>query len=456
MTNFVNITNPGRTQGLSSVPNLGSPDGPSETTNAQRTASIPDSIVLKQLKRMRGYFSEYFAGTQVHIYINDVKIDAVAIGWNASQTKTPVYGYASEQYDGVMRGNFIVNGELSIAFKEAAYLHLINEHIKQRTINEETYAQNLRKLSALPVDKKLFLLGALQPAVSPIIGATMNEDGTAQVVLSDNAIEEILGGHLSFDALADALEDSIWGLHSFKPTRNLTRPDQMDLTDLVDRNGVPYKTIGPGFQILITYGNIENPEAESTVKALNDVHIIDSSQSVEPSSGFTIETYRFFARGLDEPIGGLRGFSYKAGDHRPDPDTFAPILRSYRIDLRTGVNPATYSFTADIIPDIGVFTKKSLSEKSISSDSGHAAQSDYIPSPVAKVLISIPHDWTESDPAYDNITEKNPAARMAILQKLAAVLLDQHVASSIEHPIKSQIVEVDGLLNAIDIRIEIS
>jgi len=456
MPNYANLMNPSnfaRLQGLSPLPGLSASAIGPETTNA---ASIPDSIILKQLRRMRSYFSEYYAGTQVKVFINDVRIDTVAIGWNASQTKSPIYGYASEQFDGIMRGSFIVNGEITIAFKEAAYLHLINEHIKSRTIDTETYAQNLRKLSALPADKKLFLLGALNPAVSPIIGATVNEDGTAQVVLTDNAIEEILGGHLSFDALADALEDSIWGLHSMKPTRNLTRPDQMDLRDMTDRNGIVYNTVGPGFQILITYGNIENPEAESTVKALNDVHIIGSSQSIEPSSGFIIETYAFFARGLDEPTGGLRGFVYQSDDKRPDPDTFAPILRTYRIDLRTDVDPVSFTFASDIMPDIGIFLESALAENAISSDAGHGAQSAYTPSPTAKVVVSIPHDWTQSDSAYDNITDKNPAARRAILRKLASVLIDQYIKTGIGRPVQSQVVEIDGLSNAIDVRIEIS
>jgi len=458
MTNYANIVNPGGIDlpSPSFSSNINDPVGTPETTNAQRTTTIPDGIILNQLKRMRGYYSEFFAGTQVKVYINDVRIEAVAIGWNASQTKTPIYGYASEQYDGVMRGNFIVNGELSIAFKEAAYLHLINEHIKGRTVNTETYAQDLKKLATIPADKKLFLLGALQPAIAPIIGATMNEDGTAQIILTDNAIEEILGGHLDFDTLANAMEDSIWGLHSMKPTRNLTRPDQMDIVNTTDRNGIPYRVVGSGFQILVTYGNIENPEAESTVKSLNDVHIIGSSQNIEPSSGFIIETFQFFARGLDEPIGGLRGFTYEAGSKRPDPDTFAPRLRTYKIDLTTGVDPSTYTFAADIMPDIGVFVKKNLAENTVSSNSGHSAQSNFISSPVTKVIVSIPHDWTESDPAYENITTKNPAARRAILRKLATVLLNDYINPGVEYPIKSQIVEVGGLLNAINIQIEIS
>jgi len=456
MTRFATILNPGNLNRLSDLSSIPTVNAGSSSDVASASSAIPDSVILRQLRRMRSYFSEYFSGTQVKVYINDVRVDMVTIGWNAEQSKTPVYGYASTQYDGIMRGNFIVNGEFSIAFKETAYLHVINEHIKSKSIDTEQYTENLKKLAAIPPDKKLFLLGSLNPAIAPIIAAGVNPDGTTQIVLSDNTIEDILGGRYNFDSLANMLEDSIWGLQNLKPTKSIPRPDELDLIISTDKNGISYSKVGSGFNILITYGNVENPEAESTVKSLTDVHIVSSGQACDPSSGFIIETYRFFARGLDEPIGGMTGFAIQPGDRRPDPENFAPILRTYTIDLTRGVDPSTLTFSSSTLSDITVTIQKGLAAKSISTDPGHAAQSAYIPNPVAKVVVSTPHDWTESDPAHPSITDRNPATRLAILQKLANVILEQYVKPGSDGSIVSQIVEVDGLLNVIEVRVEIS
>src|SRR3990167_7047716 len=75
---------------------------------------------------------DYFTGTQASIYIGDVYVDeVVSYAYSVQQTKTPIYGYASQLFDAVSAGPVLVTGNFSINFKESGYLYLILMRYKQ-------------------------------------------------------------------------------------------------------------------------------------------------------------------------------------------------------------------------------------------------------------------------------------------------------------------------------------
>ena len=77
------------------------------------------------------YPYDYFAGTDCKIFFGDIWVDdIITIQYNVSQGKSPIYGYASQNFDAIARGQVIVEGNLSVAFKEVGYLNLIQAQME--------------------------------------------------------------------------------------------------------------------------------------------------------------------------------------------------------------------------------------------------------------------------------------------------------------------------------------
>lgn len=85
------------------------------------------------------YFPEdYFSGSDVSLYFDDVYMDDVqALEFGLTERVMPVYGYNSYTADAFARGQRIVQGSFTIAFKEAGYVYRIMEHIGQHKQNSK-------------------------------------------------------------------------------------------------------------------------------------------------------------------------------------------------------------------------------------------------------------------------------------------------------------------------------
>ena len=77
------------------------------------------------------YFPEdYFSGADVTIYFGDIFVDDITgLEFTLQERVLPVYGYNSYTYDSVARGQRLVQGSFTIAFREAGYIYRILEHI---------------------------------------------------------------------------------------------------------------------------------------------------------------------------------------------------------------------------------------------------------------------------------------------------------------------------------------
>lgn len=375
-------------------------------------------IQLKQLRKLREYYTEFYSGQQVRGYINDVLLDLVAIGWNATQNKMPVYGFASQLFDAVAEGTFIINGEFTLAFKDIATMHFIDRHIRGQEYDAETHAANIKKLRALPSASVMYEMGpgsvGLTPLVAQIQELTIDEqgnivpDGTkGKIFVSKNRIEDLFGGPDNFDDLCDALEDSIWGIGDYYKNK-YKRPDEMDKVRKHDSYGIGYDVAGKGFNLLITFGNPNNPESEHSLKVLNDVHILGSAQSIDPNAGFIIETFSFFARNMDQPMSNYKGFD------KPNIPT-EKIGRSASV-LNFTISLATFdhcnkNFFEEPTDMVLAIKDKIRNLKNEDKNS----QTYFI-----KSEILIPSDWTiDSAENETRIIEKGPIARKNLLNYFA-------------------------------------
>jgi hypothetical protein len=280
------------------------------------------------------YEYDWFSGSQIGVMIGDVLIDgAVAISFNVEQTKTPVYGYANQYYTFLADGHVLVQGVLTIAFKEAGYLlwpiKRFQEKVAAINASKDVDAEESRlnwtsprysvdsqgkKVNSYnPKQDGFTLSGAANAAkrkqvieanVEQMFGWQETADQTRQNRNFNRFWQEL--GALPDDAFedwAEAFEDAIWfGSDVANPTvrdklfsRNLPNDKRIsDESVLRHRRADQY----PKTDIWIVYGDMSRHPANHTVKKLLDLSFTGQSSSIEISGQPVYEQYNFIARNL--------------------------------------------------------------------------------------------------------------------------------------------------------------
>lgn len=81
---------------------------------------------------------QYFSGAQASAFIGDVWVDDIlALDYNVQHTRLPQFGYGSQHYDFIPKGNIIVTGSFTVNFREPNYLWLILERYKKFNTTRE-------------------------------------------------------------------------------------------------------------------------------------------------------------------------------------------------------------------------------------------------------------------------------------------------------------------------------
>lgn len=254
------------------------------------------------------YERDYFSGSQAKVFIGDIWVDdIVTFQYNTINNKAPIYGYASQQFDAVAQGTFIVNGQFTIAFKETGYLNLVWKEYNRIKRQEGRTDQNIAERKAA-IKAKFEQLRANGKFQSKIVqsGVTAGA-GSFLRVAQGKTVEDIMAEATDpqdFEDKAEVLEDSIWGAAEVdgNPFRvdpgaqnRIIRPDLFDAEDGKDASQ-------GGFNILLTFGDYNNRQAEHTVKALNNCHITGETTILTPDGNPIGLSYTFFARGIDERL----------------------------------------------------------------------------------------------------------------------------------------------------------
>ena len=93
--------------------------------------SPPAGVINTRKQTEYQYFPEdYFSGSDVTVYFGDVWADdIVSLSFTLEEKVLPIYGYASYTYDEVARGNRLVSGQFTVAFKEVGWLYTILDHV---------------------------------------------------------------------------------------------------------------------------------------------------------------------------------------------------------------------------------------------------------------------------------------------------------------------------------------
>ena len=250
------------------------------------------------------YDLDYFNGAQMFVYIGDTWVDEVtSMSYQLTQSKTPLYGYASQLYDDVAPGQVLVQGQFTINFKEQGYMWAVLRRYFGITshqlggIKTSKYDTNLLKTqkgstTTMPDLRK----GGKRSASNQRMIARANIDRIASGEATRYQrfkFYQGMAGYASHDAgtsrdrgfenIVEAFEDEIWNPNSTNAGLNsqLRRPDQNAFD---------------GFDIYAVWGDYTNPRANHTVQKIIGVHLTSNGKSVQTGPGVIQEEYSFIAQ----------------------------------------------------------------------------------------------------------------------------------------------------------------
>jgi len=263
---------------------------------------------------------DYFSGSQTFLYIGDVLVDEVtSIQYSLSQTKAPIYGYASQMFDTVAVGQVGVSGNFTVNFKEAGYLWAVLRRYFQIADSGITFG-GPKSGSGKAEDR---LLKNYENARVEAGGSRSQLDETRRGVLGLNkplvgsrgsrislaSIERLLSGDANrderydfyqsiagyatfdqdsprdkaFEDLMEVFEDQVWG-------SSTSNEDLINQLRRADDNRFD------GFDIYIVYGNYQNEMANHTVRKIVGAHITGQAQMVQIDGQPLQEQYTFLAQ----------------------------------------------------------------------------------------------------------------------------------------------------------------
>jgi len=283
------------------------------------------------------YPYDYYSGSDCKIFFGDVWVDdIITIQYAVSQNKLPIYGYASQTYDAIARGQVTVEGMLTVAFKETGYLNVIQylidaqrEKVKGAVYNVSNEYGKKAKDGTIQYNPRLMTnrSGSTNFGANSIPSIIRQEqtiehilNGKEKNKISTELWSKVFGGdhrQPDFEDFAESLEDAIWGDangHPYNPKKSiLRRADEFDY--IFDSAGNDTGGIRVGknningqddysqcLNILLTFGDINDFRAEHTLIALNDIHFTSVNMIVSPSGEPIAESYTFFARDLNRSI----------------------------------------------------------------------------------------------------------------------------------------------------------
>ena len=259
------------------------------------------------------YEFDHYSGSQIQVMIGDTLVDnAVSLQYQVQQSKTPVYGYASQYFRFVASGPILVVGSLTVAFKEAGYLMYTLQRFHNNKGGNVRYSES---------DGKWMVNGSSYSDLASASGAAhygkvryqnieqhmmdfvkrgidANNIDYATLVKQLHALSDN-----EFEDLAEQYEDAIWygsGRDSMNTRAALfSRNISDEQSDISEDDVLSHRRVDqyPSVDIWITYGDMEAPDGVNhTVHKLLDVYFTGESQVITASGEPTYETYNFLCR----------------------------------------------------------------------------------------------------------------------------------------------------------------
>jgi hypothetical protein len=247
------------------------------------------------------YDLEYFSGSQAAIYIGDVWVDEItSFSYELRQSKTPLFGYASQLRDALAKGQVIVQGQFSINFKEQGYLWAVLRRWFSYGAGLPTGRDMLGSSQANSlVQGKLNTSGVGGAPIRGSNGTLVSRAGIERLSSGDATRSEryefynSMAGYSTFSGnakdktfedIVEAFEDQLWSTQD-----NDTLLQQMRRCD---------DNAFDGFDIYCTFGNYSNPKANHTTCKIVGAAITGHSKVVVIDGNPIQEIYPFIAKAV--------------------------------------------------------------------------------------------------------------------------------------------------------------
>lgn len=208
---------------------------------------------------MSFYGYEYFASANVILEIEGIPVlECAGIALASTESKRPVYGYSSRHFDGVARGQVIVQGSILVNYVHDEYLF---------------------KLIQMGLQNKGLLGGAEVPKTQ----REQIKDQMGLAIKNNQLLDTLLQDYRQNVEIAEAFKSKYWDLNRNDPLEKYS-PNA-------------YDSFG-GLDIKITYGtrNLANNYSGKTGKLIEDVYFTGERQNIAVSEDVIVEEYPFFAR----------------------------------------------------------------------------------------------------------------------------------------------------------------
>lgn len=258
------------------------------------------------------YEADWYSGSQIQVLMGDILIDnAVAISYQVSSNRIPIYGFGSEYFAFTAKGHTLVTGQLTVAFKETQYLL----HPAKRYHNTVQSGQTRNIVTARGGGtKKAGGFTSLKAASNAAHDKRVVYKNVEQFLsqsaedpnrrLPPGLVKQIDAlSDSDFENLAEPFEDIIWygsNVNSPRSRASLNAESlSNDAGEIDSRQELALRRLDqyPSVDITITYGDMEAPDTVNhTVQKLLDVHFTGEVKEIVVGAQPVLETYSFIAR----------------------------------------------------------------------------------------------------------------------------------------------------------------
>lgn len=237
--------------------------------------------------RFTNYYDYYFSGEDIRIYIDglfapEYELDIATFGFNIRQEKQPLYGFWSYNYDAMMYGTRLINGEITIFTRYPRRMTELLEIAAQMRVAAakdknapNQMASTLRSKFETEEDEKLIDKYWARSQLDRI-----TEDPVAKNVQNSN--RNIFSAHPPFNFVI------VYGLEEIALTpNNAFQNEDEKRRDLTDQ-----MMISDYNQRTVKSSNLTTPMKI----ILQEVNLMNMSIVYSPGGQPLAETYQFIAR----------------------------------------------------------------------------------------------------------------------------------------------------------------
>ena len=198
---------------------------------------------------------EYFSGANVVVEIKGVPaLECAGLSYEVSESKRPVYGYSSRFFDGVARGQVLVQGTILLNYVHEDYFQQV---LKTTVLNETDYTYP-EAVSTASLDIK---------------------DEYGRPLQNKDVAKEVATRWYSESNVAAQLKYYYWN-------QDIPNKEQWSPHDLFG-----------GFNIRITFGEKDILTGTGrTGVLLEDVYIVGRGKQIQISEDVIVESFPFIAR----------------------------------------------------------------------------------------------------------------------------------------------------------------